>query len=128
MATKIDIFDPDLYVEGPPHALFEKLRRTQPVYWQDMPDGHGYWAVLKHADIRDVARQPRLFSSRERGVQIETPPPDQLEIARGMLTNMDPPQHAFYREPVAASFTPKAVAQLERRIREITRGILERAA
>ena len=35
----IDIFDPDQYVEGPPHEVFEYLRREQPVFRQDMPDG-----------------------------------------------------------------------------------------
>src|SRR5205085_52701 len=28
----IDIFDPDVYVAGPPHDLFTELRRTDPVH------------------------------------------------------------------------------------------------
>src|SRR5579883_108166 len=127
MPAKIDIYDPDAFVDGPPHAQFEELRRTQPVYWQELRNGGGYWAVLKHADVREVARQPDIFSAREKGVQIETPPPDQLEIARGMLTNMDPPRHTAHREPMVASFTPKAIGRLEDRVREITRTILAEA-
>ena len=123
-----DIYDPDLYVAGPPHAIFEELRRTDPVYWHAPADGPAYWAILKHADVRDVARQPEIFSCWANGVQIETPPPEQLEISRGMLTNMDPPLHGVFREPLMASFTPKKIAALEPRIREITRMILARAS
>ena len=57
-----DIYDPDLYVEGPIHEIFAELRRTSPVYWQDMPDQPGYWAVLKHADVAHVARQPKTLA------------------------------------------------------------------
>ena len=54
----LDIYDPDRYVEGVPHDVFDHLRLHQPVFWQDIPDGRGYWAVLKHADVVEVARQP----------------------------------------------------------------------
>ena len=38
MATStIDLYSPDVYVDGPPHAILEELRRTTPVYWQGMP-------------------------------------------------------------------------------------------
>lgn len=127
-AIRMDIYDPDIYIAGPPHALFEELRRESPVYRYDGPSGPPYWAVLRHGDVRDVARQPELFSCWQNGVQIETPPPEQLEIARGMLTNMDPPLHAGYRDPLMAAFTPRKIALLEDRIREITRTILDRAS
>jgi cytochrome P450 len=122
-----DLYDPDLYLEGPPHALFAELREKSPVYRYEGPSGPPFWAVTRHADVREVARTPELFSCREKGVQIETPPPDQLEIARGMLTNMDPPRHACFRDPLMAAFTPGKVARLEGRIREIARQVLVRA-
>ena len=127
-ATQTDIYDPDIYIAGSPHHIFEELRRTSPVYRYEGPSGPPYWAVLRHSDVRDVARQPELFSCWQKGVQIETPPPEQLEIARGMLTNMDPPLHAGYRDPLMIAFTPKKIGLLEDRIREIARAILERAS
>ena len=30
VATSIDIYDPDLYVDGPIHEIFADLRRTDP--------------------------------------------------------------------------------------------------
>jgi len=122
-----DIYDPDIYIAGPPHATYEELRRTNPVYWHERPDGPGYWAVLKHADVRYVSRHPELFSCWEKGVTINTLAPEQLEMSRGMLTNMDPPLHAKYREPMMSSFTPQKIARLEDRIREITKMIFARA-
>ena len=67
----IELWDPDVFVEAPPHEFLAELRRTQPVYWQDMPDEPGFWAVLKHADLTAVAREPVLFSASEGGVVLE---------------------------------------------------------
>ena len=61
----VDLSDPDTYVDGPPHEVFAQLREKEPVYWQDMRDEAGYWAVLKHADIVHVAREAKLFSANE---------------------------------------------------------------
>lgn len=127
-ASTGDIYDPDVYVAGPPHELFETLRRTQPVYFQEMPGEPGYWAVLKHADLVHVAREPVLFSASEGGVVLENLDPPNLEMMRNMLLAMDPPRHVDYRRPLAPSFKVRVIAQLEDRIRTICREIMERAA
>lgn len=124
MSTRVDIYDPDLYVEGPIHEIFTELRRTEPVYWQDMPGEPGYWAVLKHADVAHVARQPLLFSAETQGVVLEDPEPAQLASSRNMLLMMDPPRHTAYRKPLADSFKARVIASLEGRIRDISRAIL----
>ena len=125
MATSTaDIYSPEVYLAGPPHELFADLRRTSPVYWQDMPDQPGYWAVLKHADVEHVARHPTLFSAEAGGVVLEDLAPQQLEQMRGMLLAMDPPRHRDYRQPLVREFTPRVIAEMEPRIREITRDIL----
>jgi cytochrome P450 len=126
--TTIDIYDPDVYADGPPHEGFAELRRTQPVYWQDMPDEPGYWAVLKHADVVHVAKEPLLFSASEGGVVLENLAPEQLAMMRMMLLAMDPPKHVDYRRPLAPSFKARVMAQLEDRVREITRQIMADAA
>ncbi len=40
-----------------PHAAFDALRADDPVYWHPEPDGPGFWAVTRHADV--VAVEPR---------------------------------------------------------------------
>ncbi len=128
MLDSIDIYDPDGYVDAPPHAVFEYLRREQPVYWQDMPDGTGYWAILKHADVVEVSRQPTLFSAEIGSVVLEDLPPERLEQTKNMLLMMDPPKHVSLRRETAPSFKARVMAQLEDRIRAICRAILVKGA
>ncbi len=117
------LWDPDVFVAGAPHEFLAELRRTQPVYWQDMPDEPGFWAVLTHADLTAVAREPVLYSASEGGVVLENLAPEALEQMRGMLLAMDPPKHVDYRRPLAPSFKARVIASLEGRIRAICREI-----
>jgi cytochrome P450 len=122
---KVDIYDPDLYVDGPIHEIFAELRRTEPVYWQEMPDEPGYWAVLRHADLCAVAKDPAIFSAEEMGVVLEDPEPEQLALSRNMMLMMDPPRHTEHRRPLVGSFKAKAIGQMEDQVRAICRSILE---
>jgi cytochrome P450 len=128
MPTAVDIYDPDAYVHAAPHAVFAELRRTQPVYFQEMTGEPGYWAVLKHADVVHVSKEPNLFSASEGGVVLENLDPAQLEMMRNMLLAMDPPRHVDYRRPLAPSFKARVIAQMEGRIRTICREIMAKAA
>jgi len=123
-----DLYDPDLYVAGAPHEMFAELRRTQPVYFQEMSGEPGYWAVLKHADVVHVAREPLLFSASDGGVMLENLEPAQLDMMRNMLLAMDPPRHVDYRRPIAPSFKARVIAGMEQQIRGICREIMTAAA
>ena len=121
------LWDPDVFTAGPPHEFLAELRRTEPVYWQDMPDEPGFWAVLTHADLTAVAREPVLYSASEGGVVLENLDAVNLEQMRGMLLAMDPPRHVAYRRPLAPSFKARVIAGLEGRIRTICREIMATA-
>ncbi|MFE3793818.1 cytochrome P450 [Nocardia tengchongensis] len=125
MGTVSDIYDPELYVAGPIHEIFAGLRRTDPVHWQEMPGEPGYWAILKHADVSHVARNPGLFSAEVEGVILENQPPERLEQTRNMLLMMDPPRHTEYRKPLAEHFKARVVGDMEDRVRELTRDLLD---
>ena len=124
MSTAIDLSDPDTYLDGPPHEYLAELRATDPVHWQPTQSG-GYWAILKHADVETVARQPLLFSSAERGIVIEDLEGERLEQMRGMLLAMDPPKHRQVRKPLTPRLTPRAVSVLEAGIRDICNEIFD---
>ena len=128
MTVTYDIYNPDLYVDGPIHEIFTDLRNNDPVHWQDMPDQPGYWAVMKHADVIHVARRPDLFSAEEQGVVLEDMTPERLAQARNMLLMMDPPRHSDFRKPLAASFQAKVIGQMEDRIRALCRTIFDTVA
>ena len=121
----VDIYSPDLYAEGPPHELFTRLRREGPMCWQEVPEQAGYWAVLRHADVVQVARHPEVFSASEGGVVIEDLEPASLEAMRDMLLAMDPPRHTAYRKPVSPEFKARVIGRMEDQIRAITVGILD---
>jgi cytochrome P450 len=126
--TGVDIYSPDVYVDAPPHELFAELRRTQPVFWQDIPGQRGYWAVLTYKDLVTVAKQPQLFSASAGGIIVEDLDENQLEMMRMMLLSMDPPKHRDYRRPLAQSFHARVIAGLADKVRAITREILDVAA
>ena len=124
----IDIYDPDGYVAAAPHEVFAYLRRAQPVFRQEMPDGTFYWAVMRHADVVEVSREPLRFSAQVGGVVLEDMAPERLEQSKNMLLMMDPPRHTALRKEGAHLFKARAIAQLEQAIRKVSREILERGA
>lgn len=106
------INDPETYVRAVPHDLLDGLRRQGAVV--RVAD---FWAVLRHAEVRQVLRDPQLFSSGLGGTQIRDPAtPEDLRYVRRMMLNMDPPDHPRLRGLLARAFTPKAVARLTDRI------------
>lgn len=121
-----DIYSPDIYVDGPPHETFSRLRREHPVCWQEVPGQAGYWAVLRHADVVEVARHPEVFSASEGGVVLEDLAEASLEAMRDMLLAMDPPRHTAYRKPVAPEFKARVIGRMDEQIRAITAGVLDR--
>jgi len=123
--TTIDLYDPDGYVDGPPHETLERLRRDQPVYRQAMPDGTAYWAVLRHADVVHVARHPQVFSASLGGVVLEDLDEASLAMMRDMVLAMDPPRHIDYRRNLAPHFKARVIGSLEPRIRAICTSILD---
>jgi len=120
--------DPDVFLDGPPHELLTELRATTPVSWQEMEGEPGFFAVLHHADVVNVARHPTLYSASTGGVVLEDLAESQLEMMRLMLLAMDPPRHAEVRRPLADSFKGRVIADLEPRIRGICRELMADAA
>jgi cytochrome P450 len=131
------IVNPDTYVRGVPHGTFARLRAESAVVWADEPEGNpwspgpGFWAVLRHAEVKEVMRNPAVFSSYLGATQISDPPDEQaLNFVRTMMLNQDPPGHSRLRRMLTRAFTPKALARLEARIegwaRELVAGVAER--
>ena len=137
-STRLDterLFDPATYEVGVPFAALARLRRDHPVVWIDEPPlsggtgSPGFWLVLRHAEVQSVLARPRLFSSWLGGTQTRDPAtPEALRFVRRMMLNMDPPEHSRLRGLLTRSFTPRAVAQLEDRIRSHARAIVARVA
>jgi cytochrome P450 len=131
-AVTARLHDPSTYVAGVPYHDLAMLRCDAGVVWVDEPPllggpaGPGYWLVLRHADVRSVLSEPSTYSSALGGTQIRDPiDDDALRYVRRMMLNMDPPEHSRLRKLVAASFTPRAVRELEAGIAAHARAIVD---
>ena len=112
--------------------VFRVLRAEYPISWQPPAEGSmmpqygedvGYWAVVRHADVIEVSRDPKTFSSAQ-GIQMEDVPQDLAEAASSFLAT-DAPRHTQLRRLVSSVFTPRAVARLEQQIRDQARVIVD---
>lgn len=128
MTTEIDIYDPEQYKMGVPHEKFTQLRMEKPVSFQKEVEGPGFWAVMSHADIIEVSKNPKVFSSSRGGINIPDAAEEDMDVARMILINMDPPQHAKYRKLVSTGFTPRMTRRLEGTIQNAVQLILDRVA
>jgi cytochrome P450 len=116
-------------------VAFAELRRDAPLSHHDPPEDildmpiesqHGYWAIVRHGDIRRISRDPQTFRSGD-GVQFGDAPPELLEASQSFLA-MDAPRHTKLRGLVSAAFTPRQVARIERGIAVNARQIVHDAA
>jgi len=123
----VDLLDPDVFKEGRHHAVFQLLRREDPVHWHDEPDGPGFWNVTRHADLITVNRDHEVFSSAEKGISIPDIEGDG-EMVREMMLYMDPPRHTRYRLLVNKGFTPRMIGLLETGLRTKARMIVDQVA
>ena len=121
---QIDVYNPDNYTAGIPHAQFAWLRANAPVHWHQHPAGHGYWVLSKHADVLAVSRDFKTFSAEDGFVMVDDLPPDILDMARNQLLGMDPPKHGPLRRAVITRFTSRMLAALEPQVRKIAREVM----
>jgi cytochrome P450 len=121
---QIDVYNPDNYTAGIPHAQFAWLRANAPVYWHQHPAGHGYWVLSKHADVLAVSRDFKTYSAEDGFVMVDDLPPDILDMARNQLLGMDPPKHGPLRRAVITRFTSRMLAALESPVRKIARDVM----
>jgi cytochrome P450 len=118
------VYSPYLYdIHEDPYPTYARLRAEAPVYRND--DG-GFWALSRHADVVEGFRDHVRFSSAH-GVSLD-PSASGPNAHRTMsFLAMDPPMHGRMRGLVSRGFTPRRVAELEPRIRQLTREHLDRA-
>lgn len=120
-----DLSSHDSFLAGPPLNTFARLRREDPLHWQDWSGGKGFWSVTRHADILDLNRQSDLLSSA-RGIRMEDQSYEEY-LARRTFQETDPPEHMQTRVKVAKAFSKPVVAGFEDQIRELCDEILDAA-
>jgi cytochrome P450 len=128
----IDLSAEDVWTAGDAYreAVFKKLRDERPISFHEemdyggvMPQGPGYWALTRHADVIHASRHPDLFASGRGGSNIPDLP-DFVGEFLGSIINMDAPKHTKLRLIVNRGFTPRMVSKVEDYVRDIAREIV----
>ncbi|MFI5121528.1 MAG: cytochrome P450 [Vicinamibacteria bacterium] len=128
---RIDLGDLDLWEDGPPHALFTRLRREAPLHWSpldDYPHEAGFWSLTRAEDLRKVSLDWETFSSYVGGIMVLDDFGIPLEGQQQQMISMDPPRHDRIKALFQRGFTPKRIAEHEERIRGIVNRVLDRVA
>ena len=115
--------------DGPPHALFRRLRAECPVHWTERiteyPEEDGFWSVTTADDIHAVSRDWETYSSERGGITALTNAIIPLDLIQAMFIGMDPPKHDRLKALFQRGFTPKRIAEHEDEIRAIAVGVLD---
>jgi cytochrome P450 len=103
-----------------PYPFYAVLREHAPLYRNDE---RGFWALSRHADVLAAFRDADRFSSAD-GVSLDPAATGPAAAKTMSFLAMDEPRHGRMRALVSRGFTPRRVAMLEPRIREMTRNHL----
>ncbi|MFP5435262.1 MAG: cytochrome P450, partial [Alphaproteobacteria bacterium] len=111
------------------YGAFRWLREHMPLGIAQVPGYDPVWVVTKHADIKEVERNGKLFHNADHNPILVDQASDAFtrDINGGSirilssLTYMDPPEHASYRTLTSNWFLPGKISKLEDQIRVLAR-------
>lgn len=118
-----------------PYPYYAALRRESPIH--QIVEGMPLYAITRYADVLYALHHPELFSSTALQVALQGggigigPNSGALAghrlLASSMMIATDPPDHARLRRLVNRGFTPRRIAALELRLRELASAFLDEA-
>jgi cytochrome P450 len=124
----IRVGERELWLDGPPHETFKRLRSECPVHFTEriteFPEEAGFWSVTKADDVYTVSRDWETYSSAT-GITALTDAVMPVELIQAMFIGMDPPKHDRLKALFQRGFTPKRINEHADEICEITRSVLK---
>lgn len=100
------------------YDIYAEMRSACPVAHSSHYGGH--WVVTRYADIHEILRNPKVFSSESVNV------PGTIGQEGPMIPiEIDPPDHSVYRRLINPLFSPKRMADIEPRIRAIANELID---
>ncbi|AKT38588.1 cytochrome P450 [Chondromyces crocatus] len=119
MIADFNITSPE--VARNPYALFTEMRRASPVCRLQPIQ---LLSVGRYHDVVRVLHDSKRFSNSGYNASV----PKEMQENSTMppsIVQVDPPRHGQLRALVTKAFTPRTVAQLEPRIRELSRELID---
>ena len=115
-------YDPYNYeIDADPYPIWKRMRDEAPLYYNDSYD---FYAVTRCADVREMSLDWHTYSSAYGSVLEIIRNPAMLEQIRNMLFE-DPPIHDVHRSILNRALTPRRVADLEPRVRQLCADFLD---
>lgn len=103
-----------------PYPTYRWMRDNEPAHYSEVED---IWVLSRYEDVADAFRDWKTWSSARRGNLVNDIP---ARVGKTLGTS-DPPQHTFARGLVNKAFTPRTVAGLEPRIRDLAQTLSRQA-
>ena len=88
-----------------------ELREQSPTFFNT--HAQGYWVFTRYDEVREMYQHPEIFSSES------ITPWDPEPAYRFVPTQIDPPDHAKYRQLISRWFAPNAVGRVTPQAHEI---------
>jgi cytochrome P450 len=120
--ASVDLSDPRLHSDGDPHAVWHAMRVREPVRWQQVEPGLGFWSVTRFAEADVVLRDHTRFTS-QRGTMLNLLGKDDPAGGRQMAAT-DPPKHTAMREPLQRALAARSIERYSTPIRGAIRTLL----
>jgi cytochrome P450 len=98
-----------------PYEAWRRLRDEAPVYRNET---YGFYALSRFADVYEASLDSERFSSTG-GTALDMIGRPLDPMAASMMIHMDPPRHDAFRKVVSRAYTPRRIADLEQRIRDL---------
>ena len=122
-------FDPALVADAPARIL-DLARNAPPIFWT--PHNGGHWMICRHDPVFRAARNWEVFSSDHLAHSPEMQARggaglDPATVVQPVPIMLDPPEHAKYRAPLNAVFSPKAMLALKDNIRALAASLIDKA-
>lgn len=118
------VFDFDIYADSRvtdavQASYAEALKDAPDVFWT--PRNGGHWMIRRQEHIAEVVKDPEHFSAREMQIPRVPNPPFFIPLS------LDPPENLPYRQVLMPAFSPKAIREMEPKLRDWAVRIIEDA-
>lgn len=124
--SAVDLIDPVLHAKGDPHAIWLAMRTHEPVHWQQVRPGLGFWSATTYDDVATVLRDHTAFTS-EHGTLLNLLGCKDPAGGR-QLPATDPPRHTRMRSPIQRALNSRVVSAHRGPIRDEVRRLFATVA
>lgn len=118
-----------LFAEDRWQRFFERLRKEDPVHFNEIETAGRYWSLTRYEDIKAVDADWEHFSSANGitlGFRLDKDVPQGIFTgSKPPFISQDPPSHDEQRKTVTGIVAPSSLATLEPLIRERTCKVLD---